>query len=182
MHGAREIAIQYFKNHEDEYLEDLVSLLNIPSISTDTNMREMMMKAAKWLENKLHKIGFQDVSIYPTKGAPVVIGEYRAPSHQATTLLIYGHYDVQPVDPIELWKSDPFDAKREGELLIARGASDMKGQLLAVLAALDSILSNGPLDINVKVIFEGEEESGSPNLEAFIQENRELLACDIILN
>ena len=182
MPGQRDSAIQYLKNNETKLLFELMNFLSIPSISTDPDKRDSMAQAAGWLAEKLIDLDFHKVDIHPTKGAPIVFGEYRSPYPSAKTVLIYGHYDVQPADPLDLWRSDPFKAMIEGDLLIARGASDMKGQLMAVLAALESLLSCGSINANIKLIIEGEEEIGSPNLESFILENKELLACDIILN
>ncbi len=142
-----------------------------------------MLRAAEHLVTTLKKdLSFDKAGIYETKRHPVVFAEKRCGKPDAKTVLIYGHYDVQPCDPIDLWESDPFKPEQRGEHLYARGSSDMKGQIWAALKALESIESAGELPVNVKCIFEGEEELGSPNLDAWIAEHVDLLACDVVLN
>ena len=118
----------------------------------------------------------------PTAGHPVVYGELLEAGDDAPTMLLYGHYDVQPEEPLELWESDPFEAEQRGENLYARGASDMKGQVMASINAVEAALQNGGIGFNLKFLIEGEEEIGSENLDIFIQENKDLLACDFSLN
>ena len=121
------------------------------------------------------------MKIYPTVKHPVVYGEWlEVPG--APTVLIYGHYDVQPVDPIELWNSGPFSGEVKGDYIFGRGASDMKGQDVAVMSAIEAIVRTGKLAVNLKWMIEGEEEIGSPSLEKFISAHKELLACDFALN
>jgi len=140
-----------------------------------------MQRGAEWLSRKMNELGLEHVEVIPTGGNPVVYGEWlKLP--QKLTVLVYGHYDVQPVDPLTEWVSPPFTPTRRGENIFARGASDMKGNGIAVLSALEAWMRNGGLPINVKVLFEGEEEIGSHNLEQFIESHKEKLQCDIFLS
>ncbi len=175
-------AIQYAREHEKDALEDLKSLLIIPSISTLPEHENDMKRTAGWIASKLEAFGFEEVKILPTARHPVVYGSWLKAGINAPTILVYGHYDVQPVDPLNEWESDPFKPEIRGEALFARGASDMKGQLIAHLKAMQAMLETDGLPINIKYMIEGEEEIGSPNLETFIQEYRHLLDCDFCLN
>jgi acetylornithine deacetylase/succinyl-diaminopimelate desuccinylase-like protein len=177
-----EQSIRNFLSKKSIFQDRLLDFLRIPSISTDPKHEEDMCSAAEWVKNQLLTIGFQKATLYQTQRHPVVFGYYRSPNPEAKTLLIYGHYDVQPPDPLELWVTPPFEPTIRNGNLFARGASDMKGQTMACLNAIDSILSTGDLSLNIKVLVEGEEEIGSPNLPDFIQANKNLLACDFILN
>ncbi|MCS6908891.1 MAG: dipeptidase, partial [Anaerolineales bacterium] len=138
--------------------------------------------AANWVADQLRSLGAVNVALYPTEGHPVVCGEYLCGDEKARTLLIYGHYDVQPADPLELWQSPPFEPTQRGDYLYGRGASDMKGQLVAGLKALESILRTDQLNLNLRFLIEGEEELGSPHLGKFIAENPELLRADVAIN
>lgn len=139
-----------------------------------------MRRAAEWLSKQLSGIGFKP-QIMPTAGHPVVYGEsLNAPGKP--TVLVYGHYDVQPVDPLNEWSSPPFEPTVRGENIYARGASDNKGQVHAVVKALEAWVKNGGVPVNVKVLIEGEEELGSPSLGAFIAQHKEQLKCDVVLN
>jgi len=182
MSDARTIALQYAHEHRDQFLEDLQEFLKIPSISTDPAHQSDMMQAAEWLVFKLKSMGVQKAKIFPTPGHPIVYGEYRAAGSSASTVLIYGHYDVQPPDPLELWQTPPFEPVIQGNQLFARGSSDMKGQILATLAAVESVQSAGRFPVNIKFLFEGEEEIGSPNLPAFLDKNKNLLSSTVALN
>jgi acetylornithine deacetylase/succinyl-diaminopimelate desuccinylase-like protein len=151
-----------------------------------------VLRAAEWLAERLRRGPLQvtGARLLPTgkDGPPVVFGESPAPAASADsapdrpTVLVYGHYDVQPTDPLEQWSADPFVPRVQGDRLYARGASDMKGQILAVLNALEALASVGPLPVGVKYFFEGEEEIGSPHLPAFIRDNARLLTADVCLN
>ena len=181
MTEPRLAAIQYAHEHRARFLSELKHFCTIPSISTDPKVKPEMQRAAEWVASQLHVLGLQNAQVYPTAGHPVVYGEsLNAPGKP--TLLIYGHYDVQPTDPLDLWKSGPFEPTERGEHLFARGVTDMKGQVLASVKAVESIVRTGQLPINVKFLIEGEEEIGSPSLEAFLEQNRSLLACDLVLN
>lgn len=176
------VVLEYSKNNFDSYQAILQDFVKIPSISTDPNHKNDMMKAAQFLVSHMNDCGISDVQILPTKGHPVVYAEKKSSNPNSPTVLIYGHYDVQPVDPVELWRSDPFNALEIHDRLYGRGTSDMKGQIIASLAAFDAINQNDNLPLNFKFIIEGEEEIGSPNLPEFLGDHKELLACDVILN
>jgi acetylornithine deacetylase/succinyl-diaminopimelate desuccinylase-like protein len=182
MPELRQQAIDFSKKNYARFLDELKSFLSIPSISTDTDRNADMLKAADFLVAALKGLGFEKARIHETKRHPVVFAQKNCGKPDAQTVLIYGHYDVQPVDPIELWQSDPFAPQQREEHLYARGGSDMKGQIWAALKSIESIRSAGDMPVNIKCIFEGEEEIGSPNLDAWIAENTELLACDVVLN
>lgn len=182
MSQIRMTAIQFFHENQARFLDDFMAILEIPSISTESEYKQDMQRCADWLAKKLKAIGMDNARVYPTAGEPIVFGESLSAGSKAPTVLIYGHYDVQPVDPINLWDSDPFKPNIRGDNLYARGATDMKGQIMASLTALEAIKENGGLPVNVKFLFEGEEEIGSPSLDAFIAEHKELLACDLVLN
>jgi acetylornithine deacetylase/succinyl-diaminopimelate desuccinylase-like protein len=173
--------ITYLSENREKHLAELKEFLAIPSISSLPEHKEDVQEAAKWVANSLTEIGMEKVEIHQTKGHPVVYGEWLK-AEGKPTVLIYGHYDVQPVDPLHLWDSPPFDADIRNNKLYARGASDDKGQSYMHVKALQAILqTTGTLPINVKFLIEGEEEVGSPNLPLFVEENKELLASDIIV-
>jgi acetylornithine deacetylase/succinyl-diaminopimelate desuccinylase-like protein len=175
-------ALDYIKKNYDIYQGILQDFLKIPSISTDPNHKKDILSAANFLKDLLVEYGMDRVEILETKGHPVVYAEKNSKSESDLTVLTYGHYDVQPVDPIELWDTDPFMSTIKDERLFGRGSSDMKGQIIASLAAFNAINSTAEIPVNFKFIFEGEEEIGSPNLATFLEENKDLLKCDVILN
>ena len=175
-------AIVYAKEHQGEFLEDLISYLRIPSVSTLSEHEPDIQRAAKWTADQLLEFGFESVAVMPTSGHPVVYGEWLKTGADVPTILFYGHYDVQPPDPLDLWTSEPFEPQVRGDNIFARGASDMKGQIIAHLKAVESIIRTSSLPINLKYLIEGEEEIGSPNLGAFIHKNRDLLSCNLCLN
>ena len=181
MTDQRQAALDYAHQHHTEFLDSLKELVAIPSVSTDPEAVADMQRAAEWLAARLKKLGIDNVSIMPTARHPVVYGEWLGAPGKPT-VLIYGHYDVQPVDPLELWKTGPFAGVVRDENIYGRGASDMKGQDIAVLSALESIRSAGPLPVNLKFLLEGEEEIGSPSLDEFIPAHKDLLKCDVALN
>jgi acetylornithine deacetylase/succinyl-diaminopimelate desuccinylase-like protein len=182
MPDLRAKAIQIVHNQRQNFLQELKDFASIPSISTSPEHKADIGRAAAWVAGKLEAIGMQNVKIMPTTGHPVVYGEHLQAGDQAPTMLIYGHYDVQPAEPLDLWKSGAFEPTVRGEDLFARGASDMKGQVMATIAAVDAALKAGRLPVNVKFLIEGEEEVGSPSLGKFIQEHEALLASDFALN
>jgi acetylornithine deacetylase/succinyl-diaminopimelate desuccinylase-like protein len=175
-------AIRYALDHQEEALEELKALLQIASVSTLPEHEKDITLAANWAAEKLKAMGFEQVAVMPTARHPVVYGEWLEAGEDAPTLLFYGHYDVQPVDPIDEWETDPFDPTVRGENLYARGASDMKGQVIAHLRAIEALQKTTGLPVNVKMMIEGEEEIGSPSLEGFIDANKELLRSDLCLN
>ncbi|MGD2076796.1 MAG: dipeptidase [Chloroflexota bacterium] len=166
---------------EDQYRE-LVEFLRIPSISTQAERSADVEAAANWLALALEKAGLNNTQVIKTSGHPLVYADWLLAGPNAPTLLIYGHYDVQPPDPLHLWNSPPFEPKRFGDYLHARGASDDKGQLYVQVKAVEAYLkSSGRLPVNVKFVIEGEEESGGKGLNAFVPANKELLAADSVL-
>lgn len=171
-------AIEYAHANREHYRDQLFELLRIPSISTLSEHKPDIERAAQWLAADMARIGMKNARVIPTAGHPIVYGEWLEAGPGAPTVLVYGHYDVQPVDPLALWESPPFEPTvRDGEIY-ARGASDDKGQAFVHLKAIESMLAaTGRLPVNVKIILEGEEEIGSPSLEPFVLANKELLAA-----
>ena len=174
-------ALKFCEQHRDRFVEELKAFCAIPSISTLPEHEGDVARAADWLVGQLRSLGMSGIEIMPTGGHPVVYAEWlRAPGRP--TVLVYGHYDVQPVDPIDEWNTPPFEPTIQGDCLYARGASDMKAQTLAHLKALEALASVGEYPVNLKFLLEGEEEVGSPHLAAFVDAHRDLLECDFILN
>jgi len=176
-----ETAQQYYQDNQQNLLEEFLHFLRIPSVSTDLLHKTDILAAVTVLEKKLNDIGLDDVKIFPTPGHPILYAE-KTIDPEKPTILFYGHYDVQPPDPIDAWRHPPFEPHLEDNYLFARGASDMKGQIWATISALESLVKTNTLAVNIKLIFEGEEEIGSPSLEKFLSENKDLLACEIVLN
>ena len=173
--------IESARRNRERYLDELKAFIAIPSISTLPQHKADIQRAAEWIAGELRTMGMNDVAVMPTAGHPVVYADWLGAPGKPT-VLIYGHYDVQPVDPLGEWRSPPFEATQRGDNLYARGAADMKGQVHSVLKALEAWLRNGGLPVNVKVMFEGEEELGSPNLAPFIEQNKDKLRGDLLLN
>lgn len=164
---------------QQRYLDELTELLRIPSISALTEHRDDMRRCAEWLAGHMNRIGLRRVQVMDTAGHPVVYAEHLEAEGKPTVLL-YGHYDVQPVDPLELWETAPFEPQVRDGKLYARGSADDKGQMFMHLKAVEALLSStGRLPVNLKFLVEGEEEIGSEHLDEFISEHRELLACDL---
>ncbi len=182
MTDRRKAAIEFYRGNKARYLDELIEVSRIPSISTDPGAVASMQKTAEWIAAKLRKLSMEKVSIYPTAGHPVVYAEWLGAGPEAPTMLVYGHYDVQPPEPLELWETGPFEPTVRGEYIYARGVTDMKGQVEAILNAIEAVQSTGPLPVNIKFLIEGEEEIGSPSLKKFISDHREMLACDFALN
>lgn len=171
----------FFKANHDRYMKELTEFLAIPSISTNPENRKDMDSAASFVEQQLKSAGMRNVKQYETKGNPVVYGEWLGAKGKPT-VLIYGHYDVQPAEPLDLWKTDPFKAEIKGGKIFARGSADDKGQVFIHFKVLEAWLKTaGEIPVNVKVIIEGEEEIGSTHLADFVKKNKKLLACDSIL-
>jgi acetylornithine deacetylase/succinyl-diaminopimelate desuccinylase-like protein len=173
--------IEYYLANKATYMDDLISFVSIPSVSTDPAHTMDIRKAAEWLLDKINKLGAINTRIISTPKHPVVIGEILKHATYPT-ILVYGHYDVQPAEPLDLWKSDPFAPQIRGDNIYGRGISDMKGQLLAVVNGIDVLQSNNSLHLNIKFLFEGEEEIGSPNLSEFLQQFKKELRADFVLN
>ena len=182
MSEQRSNALQFAHTNRQRFLEELKEFITIPSISNDSERQQDMQQAAQWVAKQLQDLGFTKVQIMPTPGHPIVYGEYKSAHSTAPTVLIYGHYDVQPADPLELWQSGPFEPQIREDNLYGRGATDMKGQIMVCLKALEAIRSAGEIPVNVKCLFEGEEEIGSPSLDDFIERNKDLLSCSVVLN
>src|SRR6266498_1000914 len=171
----------YISEHESRFLEDLKGWLRIPSISALPEHIGDIHKAAEYAANQLWQIGFERVEAIPPQGSPLVYGELlKAPGKP--TLLIYGHYDVQPVDPVELWETPPFEPTIRNGNIYCRGACDDKGQAMLVFKALESLMTvNGALPVNVRVLIEGEEEAGGESIEHYVKAHPERLGCDVVL-
>lgn len=171
----------YLLQHQDRHLEQFVRFLSFPSISAQPAMAGHVRENAEWLAEQFRKAGFIKAQVMPTGGHPVVYAEHCAQPGKPT-VLFYGHYDVQPAENPERWNSPPFEPTITNGRIVARGASDMKGQVMAFLQAAEALIAAGDLGLNLKVIVEGEEEISSPSLPAFIEQNLELLSCDFIIN
>jgi acetylornithine deacetylase/succinyl-diaminopimelate desuccinylase-like protein len=177
----RQAALEYARQHKTDFLKSLKDIVAIPSVSTDPMHKADMQRTAEWLAARLNALGMQKVAVMPSDGHPLVYGEWLGAPGKPV-VLIYGHYDVQPVDPIELWQTAPFEPTEVAGKLFGRGTSDMKGQVMATLDALEAIVKTGGLPVNVKFMFEGEEEIGSPSLGKWITEHKDLLKADFCLN
>jgi acetylornithine deacetylase/succinyl-diaminopimelate desuccinylase-like protein len=172
----------YLDENKDRFLDELLDFLRIPSISALPERAGDVARAGEWVAARLRAAGMEGVRVLPTGGHPVVYGEWlHAPGKP--TVLIYGHFDTQPADPLDLWTSPPFEpAVRDGRVY-ARGASDDKGNMLTPILAVEALLqSEGALPVNVKFFFEGQEEIGSPQIPDFVAAQRDLLACDLALS
>ena len=164
----------------DNYLEEYYSFLRFPSVSTDAKYADKVRDCAAWVSQKLEKIGLES-KVVPTPGHPIVWARNKHRNGRPT-VLIYGHYDVQPPDPLELWDSPPFEPVLKNGYVFARGATDNKGQIFShILGLQETIGKNGDLPVNVDLVIEGEEEVGSQNLGKFLTDNREALKCDVVL-
>ena len=171
---------QYIQENEGRFLEELFSLIRIPSISALPQHKEDMLACAECWRQLLLEAGADEAYIMPSQGNPLVYAEKRV-NPQAPTVLIYAHYDVMPAEPLELWESKPFEPEIRNGRIWARGADDDKGQAMIQAKAFEYLVREGLLRHNVKFIFEGEEEIGSPSLNAFLKEHKELLKADVIL-
>lgn len=171
---------KYIEENEQRFIDELFSLIRIPSISALPQHKEDMLACAERWRQLLIEAGADEAIIMPSQGNPLVYAEKRV-SPDAPTVLIYSHYDVMPAEPLELWKSNPFEPEIRDEHIWARGADDDKGQAMIQAKAFEYMVREGILKHNVKFIFEGEEEIGSPSLNAFLKEHKELLKADVIL-
>lgn len=171
---------KYIDQNKDRFLSELFELLKIPSISSDSTKKGDIIRTAEYLKDKFEAIGVDKAEICETAGNPIVYAE-KIIDPRLPTLLVYGHYDVQPVDPIELWDSPPFEPEIRDEKIYARGSADDKGQFYAHVKAFEAMSKHDSLFCNVKFMIEGEEEVGSENLGIFVTANKEKLASDVIL-
>jgi acetylornithine deacetylase/succinyl-diaminopimelate desuccinylase-like protein len=171
---------QYVEANQERFLEEIIEFLRIPSISADSHYKNDVNRAADWLIEKFNALGVDRVEKYPTAGHPIVYAE-KIVGADLPTVLVYGHYDVQPPDPLELWESPPFEPVIKDEKIYARGSCDDKGQVYMHLKALEVLNAHGGVPCNIKFIIEGEEEIGSDNLEIFVRANVDMLSADIVL-
>ncbi|MBX5439566.1 MAG: dipeptidase [Thermoflavifilum sp.] len=170
----------YIAAHQQRFIDELCSLLRIPSISTDSTYQQDVQRCAELVKQYLQQAGADVVQVFPTAGHPVVYASKHV-ADQLPTVLVYGHYDVQPVDPISLWHHDPFDPLIRDGRIYARGASDDKGQFFMHVKALELMTHTQTLPVNLKFIIEGEEEIGSRHLAEFVQQHRDMLKADVVL-
>jgi len=171
---------EYREQHKERFLDELLELLRIPSVSARSEHKNDMMHCADRVKQRLLEAGAGSVTLYPTAGHPVVYGE-KIIDTAKPTVLVYGHYDVQPADPLELWHSGPFEPVIKEGKIFARGSADDKGQFYMHVKALETMVKTNTLPCNIKFIIEGEEEIGSPNLARFVKEHANLLKADVIL-
>ena len=176
MQGVKE----YIHQHQDRFLSELFDLLRIPSVSANPDFQDDVFEAASFIETKLIEAGATRVEICPTDGYPIVYGE-KMINPALPTVLVYGHYDVQPADPYELWHSPPFEPVVKDGKIYARGACDDKGQMYMHIKAFELMMQTNQLSCNVKFMIEGEEEVGSSNLATFVKQNKERLKADVVL-
>ena len=173
--------IDFIRNNKENYINELNEFLKIPSISTLPENKDDMLKCAQFVSGKLKNAGMSRVEIFKTEGHPIVYGEWLGAPGKPT-VLVYGHYDVQPIDPIELWDNPPFDPVIKNGKIYARGATDDKGQVFMHIKSVEAFFKTiGSLPLNIKYLIEGEEEIGSSNLASFINNNKDLLKCDAVL-
>ncbi len=171
---------KYIKANKDRFLEELFELIRIPSISSHPDRKPDMYRAAEKWKELLLKAGADNAEIFETDGNPVTYGE-KIIDAEAPTVLVYGHMDVMPVDPLELWNTDPFEPVIKDGKIWARGADDDKGQAFMHAKAFEYLVQTNNLPCNVKFLIEGEEEVGSPSLPAFCKKHKKMLAADVIL-
>lgn len=171
---------QYISTNQDRFIAELIELLRIPSVSADSKYKGDVQKAAEFIKDSLLKAGADKAEICATKGHPIVYGE-KIIGANVPTVLVYGHYDVQPPDPLDLWHSPPFEPVVKDGKIYARGACDDKGQVYMHVKAFESMMANGELTCNIKFLIEGEEEVGSVHLGDFVRNNKEKLKADVIL-
>ena len=174
--------IDFIHTNRDRYVTELKDFLAIPSISALPAHAADVRRCAEWTAAEMGRIGLENVRLVETKGNPIVYGDWLGAGPAAPTMLFYGHYDVQPVDPLDLWESPPFEATiRDGEIY-ARGSADDKGQVFMHLKAIEAHLKkSGSLPLNIKLVIEGEEEVGSGNLDEFVRGNKAQLAADVVV-
>jgi len=172
----------YLDENEPRYTDELLDFLRIPSVSALPERADDVRRAAQWVADRLAAAGLDNIQTLPTGGHPVVYADWlHAPGRP--TVMIYGHFDVQPTDPLALWASPPFEPVIRDDRVYARGASDDKGNMLIPILAVEALLrTEGALPVNVKFFLEGQEEIGSPQLPAFIAQRRDLLACDLVVS
>jgi len=173
----------YLDTHQDRFVAELLDFVRIPSVSASADYVDDVRRAGEWVVQRITAAGMENVRLMETGGHPVVYADWLHAGPGKPTVLIYGHFDVQPAEPFDLWDSPPFEPEVRQGCVWGRGASDDKGGMLIPILSLEALLqTDGRLPVNVKLIFEGQEEIGSPELPAFIAENRDLLSCDMIFS
>jgi acetylornithine deacetylase/succinyl-diaminopimelate desuccinylase-like protein len=170
----------YIESNKDRFIDELLDLLRIPSVSADPKYKADVARCAEEVKKRMVEAGLEKVEVCPTAGHPIVYGE-RIIDPKLPTVLVYGHYDVQPPDPLDLWHSGPFDPVIKEGMIYARGSADDKGQFYMHVKAIETMMKSGGLPCNVKVMIEGEEEVGSDNLGLFVSANKEKLKADVVL-
>ncbi|HYJ63252.1 MAG TPA: M20/M25/M40 family metallo-hydrolase, partial [Parafilimonas sp.] len=170
----------YQQKNKQRFLDELLELLRIPSVSARSEHKDDMQRCAQAVQQQLKNAGADKTEIYSTDGHAIVYGEKIIDANKPT-VLVYGHYDVQPPDPLELWNSGPFEPVIKDNKIYARGSADDKGQFYMHVKALETLIATNSLPTNIKFIIEGEEEIGSPNLAKFVKEHKDLLKADVIL-
>ena len=172
----------YLREHHTQYLDELMDFLRIPSVSSLPEHADDIRKAAEWVAARMETAGIEGVTILPTGGHPVVVGEWKHAGDKPT-ILIYGHFDTQPADPPDAWDQPPFEPVIKDECIFARGASDDKGNMLIPILVVEALLNTeGALPVNLVFMFEGQEEIGSPQIPQFIEQHKEILACDLVIS
>ncbi|NDD09638.1 MAG: dipeptidase [Rhodobacteraceae bacterium] len=173
----------YLEKYKSQFTQELIDFVSIPSISAQDEHFDDVMKAGNWVVCRLVAAGISNARLLPTKTHPVVYADWLLAGEDKPTILIYGHFDVQPVDPLDSWESPPFQPEIRDNCIFGRGASDDKGNMLAPIIAIEAYLkANGSLPVNVKFFYEGQEEIGSPTLPEFIKENGSMLSADMIFS
>ena len=175
-------ALHFAVNHRSRFVDLLGELVTIPSISTSPENYPDVQNASVWLTDYLEKIGMENVQTFPPETHPIIYADWLQAGPDAPTVLIYGHYDVQPVDPLDEWKSDPFRPVVRGDYFYGRGTSDMKGNVMASIFAVEALLAEGKLAVNIKFLIEGQEEISSPALPDFLKSHTDLLRADFCVN
>ncbi|MCK4915608.1 MAG: M20/M25/M40 family metallo-hydrolase, partial [Candidatus Eisenbacteria sp.] len=176
------VALNHARKARDEVLGELREFLSIPSVSSNPKGHDDIKRATEWLSERFRALGLTRVEVLPTAGHPAVYGETLSAGPSAPTVLMYGHYDVQSAAPLGDWDSDPYRPVVRGDNLYARGSADNKGQIMACVAAVQAVMRAGSLPVNVKFVIEGEEELGSPSFASLLEEHRDLLTGDFVLN
>ncbi|MDZ4838841.1 MAG: dipeptidase [Bacteroidota bacterium] len=171
---------EYIETHKERFVNELIELLRLPSVSADPKFKDDVFATADMVSQRLKEAGAENIQICPTDGYPIVYGD-KIIDASLPTVLVYGHYDVQPADPYDLWESPPFEPVIKNEIIYARGACDDKGQMYMHVKAFEYMIKENQLPCNVKFMIEGEEEVGSANLEAFVKANQDMLRADVIL-
>ncbi len=180
METTQETIQDFIQTNQKRFIDELIELLKIPSISADSKYNKDVARAAEFIKTQLEKAGATNVEICPTKGHPIVYGE-KIIDPKLPTIIVYGHYDVQPVDPVNLWDSPPFEPVIKDNKIYARGACDDKGQVYMHIKAFEGMMKTNSLPCNVRFMIEGEEEVGSVNLGTWVKENKQRLKGDVIL-